>query len=210
MKKWTGLFLMIVLTVSLSGCGAKTVGEADTPKSEQAGEDEPEDSEIDWEVRQYTGVQYTYEVPADWEEIQEMTDGTGVQAFFTKSSADLDAQPSNVIVEVLRQLTEEQKGWDYTDTQMQESFYEYVKTDLLKNRPGVSNTEFSVLETVNAVVYVVDMERETDSGKTAHQTWYFPMGMDYSIILYATDLGDGIVPDVKSVAEHIIETMEAL
>ncbi len=158
----------------------------------------------------FTQDSLQYEIPADWTEVSEMSDPSKGIYFFTRSDIDVNTQPSNVVVEVVKQSTSDVDGIDYSDVEMQQSFREYFEQMVLPTKTGHSNFNFSVEQINGTYVYIPEMDRDTGDGKTVHQTYYYPMGLGYSVIVYATDFQDGISPDVKSVAKQIISTFQVI
>ena len=46
------------------------------------------------------------------------------------------------------------------------------------------------------------------TGVTFSQTQFYPLIDNYSFVVTATDIGDGVTPNVAEVAEYIVMTLE--
>lgn len=74
----------------------------------------------------------------------------------------------------------------------------------------MQNKEYWTEQIGGTWVYSLRFTRETEDGTMVQQTGYFPMGLDYSLAIWATDYRDGCSSSVEEIARYICETLQIL
>ena len=116
--------------------------------------------------------------------------------------------PSNVNVQI-SSLQSNSKNIDYSDEEIKEDFHEFLLSSGQLPEEAQNGAYFT--EEINGVwVYYLTFDREAQDGTSAKQTIYLPMGLDYSIVIWATDFNDGCTPKADDVAKHICATLEII
>ena len=195
----------LLLLFLLAGCGSP---QPDVTPSDSASDgDDANQSQPTWETQAYEDTYLSYEIPADWEKHANSSDELRL-AFFTPQEA-ATATPSNVNVQVLS-LQNRSKDFDYADPEIQKAYYEFLTSPGNGLPTERQDTEYWAEEINGTWVYCITFARDAGDGTMVQQTAYFPMGLDYSLAIWATDFQDGSTPSVREVAEHICQTLEIL
>lgn len=197
------LFLLL-----LAGC-------AGTPQSVSAPADpEPSSDEIvadpsqpTWETQVYEDKYLSYEIPANWQKHENSSDEMRLTLFTQQEAAT--ATPSNVSVQILS-LQSQSKDFDYADPEIQELYHQFLISPDSGLTSEAQDGEYVAEQIGGTWVYSISFAREADDGTMVQQTGYFPMGLDYSLAIWATDYQDGCAPPVEEIAKHICETLHIL
>lgn len=160
---------------------------------------------VTWEVQSVSKDDISYEIPTSWTSIPEM-EQTGI-SFYTASDADITLQPSNIVVEVGGQSSIENDTMDYSDPEVQQSFFDFIQQSVLSTMEDVVNSEFSVWNYNDTFVYIVEYDRSVTDTVQAHQTCFYPMGYSKTVVVYATDFNDEISPNVAEAAKAIVASL---
>lgn len=162
-------------------------------------------SQPTWETQQYEDEYLSYEIPANWAKNEEYSSSDLRLAFFTEKDS-ASAMPSNVNIQVLS-LQNRSKDMDYSDPEIQKQYYEFLMSQDSLPLGDAKDITYYTEEIGDRWVYMLSFSRTADDGTEAQQTAYFPMGLDYSLVLWATDFNDGYTPTVDEVAKHICATL---
>lgn len=161
----------------------------------------------DWETQTYQGKYLKYEIPKNWSKNDDNSVDELKLDFFTPTDITSE-MPSNVNVQI-SSLQSNSKNIDYSDEEIKEDFHEFLLSSGQLPEEAQNGAYFT--EEINGVwVYYLTFDREAQDGTSAKQTIYLPMGLDYSIIIWATDFNDGCTPKADDVAKHICATLEII
>lgn len=214
LKLVSALAISLTLTLVSTGCSnAPTTN--DTKSSSVSSNIEESKSDLtnetypkpDWETQTYQGKYLKYEIPKNWSK----NDANSVDElkldFFTQTDTT-SQMPSNVNIQILN-LKSNSKNIDYSDEVTKKDFYDFL---LLSGQlPEEAQTGTYFTEEINGTwVYCLTFERKVSDGIYAKQTAYFPMGLDYSIAIWATDFNDNCTPKVDNIAKYICATLEII
>lgn len=195
------LFLLAGCGSSLQGTSAPT-GSAPTSDGTAADPSQPT-----WETQEYADAYLSYEIPADWQKHENSSDQLRLTLFTPQEAAT--ATPSNVSVQILS-LQNQSKNFDYADPEIQKAYYEFLTSPDSGLPTEMQDQEYWTEQINSTWVYCITFARDAGDGTMVQQTGYFPMGLDDSLVIWATDYQDGCTPPVKEIAEHICETLEIL
>lgn len=168
----------------------------------------PEMDQPDWETQEYTDTYLSYEIPADWAKNETYSSPEYGLTLFTEQEPAVE-MPSNVTVQILS-LHNQSKDFDYSDPEIQEQYHQFLISPDSGLTPEAQDGEYNVEQVAGTWVYSIRFTRETDGGVMVQQTGYFPMGLDYSLAIWATDYQDGCTPSVDEVAVYICQTLKLL
>ncbi len=161
----------------------------------------------DWETQTYQGKYLKYEIPKNWSKNDDNSVDELKLDFFTPTDITSE-MPSNVNVQI-SSLQSNSKNIDYSDEEIKEDFHEFLLSSGQLPEEAQNGAYFT--EEINGVwVYYLTFDREAQDGTSAKQTIYLPMGLDYSIVIWATDFNDGCTPKADDVAKHICATLEII
>lgn len=161
----------------------------------------------DWETQTYQGKYLKYEIPKNWSKNDDNSIDELKLDFFTQTDTTSE-MPSNVNVQI-SSLQSNSKNIDYSDEEIKEDFHKFLLSSGQLPEEAQNGAYFT--EEINGVwVYYLTFDRETPDGVYAKQTIYLPMGLDYSIIIWATDFNDGCTPKVDDIAKYICATIEII
>lgn len=163
------------------------------------------DSAVDWDTTEYENDYLKFQIPANWKENLDYSDNTQLLSFFVSSEATSDMS-SNVNIQITN-TKNQSKDMDYGDPEIQNEFHEF----LISNAGLPSEAKdgaFTVYQTPEFYVYSISFLRQTDDETIVKQTAYLPVGLDYSIMVWATDWNDGTTPSVDEIAMHLCATLE--
>lgn len=158
----------------------------------------------DWETRPFTTGPFSMELPKGWDEVPEMGGYTAI--FFTDSARDIETQPSNVVMEISPDALSDDGApeIDYTDSEIQEEFFQFLKENAESRMGELVNSETELWE--RPLTFILSYDRERDNG-TVRRTCYYPVEPQYhSMVIYATDFGDDIQPELSEVVRHMLDT----
>lgn len=202
-KKIAILCFTAILMLNMMGCqnDEKKENSSGTPQ----GDTNSMDTAVDWETKEYEDTYLKYEIPSNWE-LNPNYSNEGMRLVFFASSEASSGNPSNVNVQVTS-LKSNSKNLDYGDASIQDEFHDFLISEAgLPNE--AKNGVFKVFQTADFYVYTISFSRVTDSGIKVQQTAYIPVGLDYSIIIWATDWKDNTSPSVEEVAMHLCNTLQ--
>ena len=192
----------------LAGCAGNDQGseapQSPDPSSDAIVEDQ---SQAEWETQVYEDEYLSYEIPASWKKHENSSDEMRL-TLFTQQEAATDT-PSNVSVQSLS-LQSQSKDFDYSDPEIQKLYREFLISADSGLPAEAQGGEYWTEQIGGTWVYSISFAREADDGTIVQQTGYFPMGLDYSLAIWATDYQDGCTPPVEEVAKHICETFHIL
>lgn len=208
LKPFIALTIILSFNLSCSGC-------SNNPKSTTGNNNNSSVSfstketypKPDWETQTYEGKYLKYELPKNWSK----NDANSVDEinldFFTQTDATSQTA-SNINIQVVN-LQSNSKNIDYSDEQVQKDFHKFLLSSGQLPKEAENGKYFT--EEINGIwVYYLTFDRETQDGSSAKQTIYLPMGLDYSIIIWATDFNDGSTPKVDDIAKYICATLEII
>lgn len=197
-----------LLLLLLAGCGSSMQSTSTPTGSEPASDGATADqSQPTWETLEYTDAYLSYEIPADWQKHENSSDELRLTLFTPQEAAT--ATPSNVSVQILS-LQNQSKNFDYADPEIQKAYYEFLTSPGSGLPTEMQDKEYWTEQINGTWVYCITFARYAGDGTMVQQTGYFPMGLDYSLAIWATDYQDGCTPPVREIAEHICETLEIL
>lgn len=214
LKLVSALAISLTLTLVSTGCSNAPTTD-DTKSSSVSSNIEESKSDLtnetypkpDWETQTYQGKYLKYEIPKNWSK----NDANSVDElkldFFTQTDTT-SQMPSNVNIQILN-LKSNSKNIDYSDEVTKKDFYDFL---LLSGQlPEEAQTGTYFTEEINGTwVYCLTFERKVSDDIYAKQTAYFPMGLDYSIAIWATDFNDNCTPKVDDIAKYICATLEII
>lgn len=168
------------------------------------------DGALDAACVEYELGRFSFEIPADWTAV----DGTGMGLvngvyFLPPGTDEEDFQFSaHVAVETSDESVYTGGGTpDFTDADMQESFFGYQLASTYSNMGGLSDLEFAVWEVPGGeVVYIEQFLRSNDT-LTMYQTTYHVMNTGWGMDVNASYFGEDASPEVNAVARHLIATL---
>lgn len=214
LKLVSALAISLTLTLVSTGCSnapttnytksSSVSSNIEESKSDLKNETYPKP---DWETQTYQGKYLKYEIPKNWSK----NDANSVDElkldFFTQTDTT-SQMPSNVNIQILN-LKSNSKNIDYSDEVTKKDFYDFL---LLSGQlPEEAQTGTYFTEEINGTwVYCLTFERKVSDDIYAKQTAYFPMGLDYSIAIWATDFNDNCTPKVDDIAKYICATLEII
>lgn len=189
-----------LLLVLLAGCA----GTSAPTGSQSSSQDQPQ---VEWETQSYEDAYLSYEIPASWQK-HENSDDEMRLTLFTQQDAPSQT-PSNVCVQILS-LQNRSKDFDYSDPEIQKAYYEFLISPDSGLTEEAQSGEYWTQQIGGTWVYSIRLVREASDGTMVRQTGYFPMGLDYSLVVWATDYKDGCTPPVDEIAKHICQTLQIL
>lgn len=216
LKSFISLAISLGLTLSCTGCSntQKSTAKNNNNSSVSFTTKENKDDSTketypkpDWETQIYKGKYLKYEIPKNWSKneahsIEEMN-----LDFFTPTDTTSE-MPSNINIQI-SSLQSNSKNIDYSDEKIKEDFHKFLLSSGQLPEEAQSGKYFT--EEINGIwVYYLTFDREIQDGLSAKQTIYLPMGLDYSIIIWATDFNDGSTPKVDDIAKYICATLEII
>lgn len=192
----------------LAGCaGSSQSSTAPTGSQPASDRIEADQSQPTWETQVYEDTYLSYEIPADWQKHENSSDELLLTLFTPQEAAT--ATPSNVSVQILS-LQNQSKNFDYADPEIQKAYYEFLTSPGSGLPTEMQDKEYWTEQINGTWVYCITFARDAEDGTMVQQTGYFPMGLDYSLAIWATDYQDGCNPPVEEIAEHICETLQIL
>lgn len=157
-------------------------------------------SKPEWETKEESTGNLSYQVPADWVITEDVTGQGGI--IYIPSDADVNAGSSNVNL-VVQETTD--KAVPLKD--MQDAFSTQFEQQLLaQGADAVTNIKTDSFTAPIGDVYVISYELSL-AGMTFKQTQYYPLMDNYIVVITATDIEDDIDPEVVSVAEYLTKTL---
>lgn len=194
------LFLLL-----LAGCAgdpqSTSAPTGSAPSSEVIAADQ---SQPTWETQEYEDTYLSYEIPAGWKKHENSSDDMRL-TLFTQQEPTTD-MPSNVCVQILS-LQSQSKDFDYADPEIQELYHQFLISSDSGLTAEAQDGEYATEQIGDTWVYSISFAREAEDGTMVQQTGYFPMGLDYTLAIWATDYKDGCTPPVEEIAKHICETL---
>ncbi len=170
---------------------------------EEVPPEQPEESAVEWETQPYEDAYLSYEIPATWAKNAEYS--SDQVAFFTEQAPKTET-PSNVIVQVLS-LQSRSQDLDYSDPEIQKMYYEFLVSEAGGLPEGIQDKEYMTEKINGTWIYSLSFTRDAGDGTMVRQTGCFPMGLPYTLVIWATDFQDGCTPLVDEVAKHIGATL---
>lgn len=220
LKKYMVSCLAVLLVLGLSGCqsGGSGAGSSDNMASSGAdssqAREEPSarltdaaviDAAIAWETEEYQDDYLTYDIPAGWERNAGFSNDANRFTFFTPSQGDTET-PSNVNVQI-NSLSNQSRDMDYGNPEIQSLFHQFLLTE--GGLPSeAEDGAFTVYQAQDFYVYSIAFPRTVNGGAQVEQAVYLPVGLDYSVTIWATDWKDGASPSAAQAAEHICATLQ--
>lgn len=197
-----------LLLLLLAGCGTSLQSTSTSTGPESASnEDVTSQSQPTWETQEYEDAYLSYEIPEDWKKHENSSEELRLTLFTPQEAAT--ATPSNVNVQILS-LENQSKNFDYADPEIQKAYYEFLTSPGSGLPTEMQDKEYWTEQINDTWVYCITFARDAGDGTMVQQTGYFPMGLDYSLAIWATDYQDGCTPPVREIAEHICKTLEIL
>lgn len=194
------LFLLL-----LAGCaGSPQSAPAPTDAGPTSDEVVADQSQPTWETQVYEDEYLSYEIPASWQKHENSSDDMRLTLFTQQDPAT--ETPSNVCVQILS-LQSQSKDFDYSDPEIQKLYYEFLVSPESGLTEEAQGGEYWTEQMDGTWVYSIRFSREAGDGTMVQQTGYFPMGLDYSLVIWATDYQDGCTPPVDEIAKHICQTL---
>lgn len=207
-RKWAVVCGILCLAL-LGGCTQQetTAPEETQQQTQQQTADTAQtENAAQWETQVYEDDQLRYEIPANWVKNEEYSNSDMMFTFFCPQDTTSET-PSNVNIQVLS-LDNQSKDMDYADPEIQEQYHEFLLSANGIPQEEAKNGEYTTEQIGDTWVYMLSFPRTAEDGTIVQQTAYFPMGLDYSIVLWATDFKDDCTPSVDEVAKHICATLE--
>lgn len=233
-KRYLVICVTVILTISMAGCqfsgGRKKSAGADSSKngsnsveassiesqanepSSEKSSNEPSSVEVDtitpvveWGTKTYEDEYLKYQIPDNWEQNTDFSDAANRLTLFT-SSEPASKNPSNVNVQITS-IKSQGKDMNYGDPEVQNDFHHFLTTEAglpEEAKDGI----FTVYQTKDFYVYSISFTRTVEDGTKVKQTAYIPVGLDYAIMIWATDWNDSASPSVEEFARHICATLE--
>lgn len=167
----------------------------------------PEGSPQEWETQVYEDAYLSYEIPASWQ-IHENSSEELRLTLFTEQEPAVQ-RPSNVSVQILS-LQSRSRDFDYADPEIQALFHQFLIRPDSGLAAEAQEGAYAAEQIGDTWVYSIRFVREADDGTLVQQTGYFPMGLDYTLAVWATDYRDGCTPAVEDIAVHICETLQII
>lgn len=206
----------VLIFAMLTGCAAKdqqatsapsanTENKAEKPKEDTKKSEPKQAPQPDWETQVYEDDYLRYEIPANWVKNESYSNNQMRLSFFTEKEAKTET-PSNVNIQVLH--LNNSNGIDYADPQVQKEFHEFLLSPDGLPQKEAQNGVYAVEQINDIWVYSLSFPRDAGNGTIVQQTVYFPMGLDHSIVIWATDFKDNCTPTVTEIAKHICATLQ--
>ncbi len=181
-------------------------GQEQTPSSN---DDTPQKvAQTEWETQVYEDEYLRYEIPASWAKNEDYSLSDMRLAFFTEKDPATE-KASNVNIQVLS-LENQSKDMDYSDPKIQKEYHEFLLSPEGLTQKEAQDGDYNAEQIEGVWVYSLSFDRDAGDGTMVRQTAYFPMGLDYAIVLWATDFQDDCTPSVEEVAKHMCATLELL
>lgn len=197
-----------LLLFLLAGCGTTLQSALPSTGAKPASNGDAEDqSQPAWETQEYVDAYLAYEIPANWQKHENSSEELQMTLFTPQEAAT--ATPSNVNVQILS-LQNQSKNFDYADPEIQKAYYEFLISPDSGLPTEMQDKEYWTEQINSTWVYCITFVRDVGDGTMVQQTGYFPMGLDYSLAIWATDYQDDCTPPVREIAEHICKTLEIL
>lgn len=192
----------------LTGCAGSPQNSSALAGSESSSDKMvAEQSQLTWETQIYEDTYLSYEIPANWQKCENSSDELRLTLFTPREAAT--ATPSNVSVQILS-LQNQSKNFDYADPEIQKAYYEFLTSPGSGLPTEMQDKEYWTEQINGTWVYCITFARDAGDGTMVQQTGYFPMGLDYSMAIWATDYQDRCIPPVEEIAKHICETLQIL
>lgn len=201
------LCMSVILTVmSFTGCQSESGGD----QSSDSDNSEKVLSDVSWEVQVYSDDYLSYEIPADWARSDEYSNSERKFEFFQHKDSPSEFS-SNVNIQITKLNTgDQQNKIDYSSEEVQQDFHAFLLQEM--GMPNEANDgEFKVIKSNEGkYIYSLSFERIASNNVLVRQTVFFPVNMEHSIVVWATDFADNVNPPADEVAQHICETLKVI
>lgn len=207
-RKWVILCGVLCLSL-LGGCTQQETPDEtqqDTQQETQQDTAQTDANTSEWETQVYEDDYLRYEIPANWVMDEAYSYPDMMFTFFHQKDTTTET-PSNVNIQILS-TDNQSKDMDYADPEIQKQYHEFLLSTEELPQEAAESGVYTTEQIGDTWVYMLSFPRTAEDGTTAQQTAYFPMGLDYSIVLWATDFQDDTTPNVDEVAKHICATLE--
>lgn len=193
------LMSSLLLLTLLVGCSEKQPNNSDDNAAQTA---QPE-----WETQQYEDQHLSYEIPANWIK-NEASSNNEIPASLFHEDGTESKNPSNVVVALIN--LDSPGDLDYSDPAIQEEFHEFLISPVGLPQEEAKDGEYAAEQIGDLWVYSLAFDRDLGDGTVVRQTVYYPMGLDRTIEVCATDFKDSTSPAVNEVAKNICATLKVL
>lgn len=216
LKSFIALTITLSVALSCTGCSNNPKPTTENNNNSSVSSSAKENKEDltketypkpDWETQTYEGKYLKYELPKNWSKNEAHSVDEMNLDFFTPTDTTSE-MPSNINIQI-SSLQSNSKNIDYSDEKIKEDFHKFLLSS--GQLPDEAQNGKYFTEEINGIwVYYLTFDRETQDGSSVKQTIYLPMGLDYSIIIWATDFNDGSTPKVDDIAKYICATLEII
>ena len=160
------------------------------------------------DVVEYRHGDYVFELPRDWEVVDGADQGLLNGLFLLPPGADKSdfRFSAHVGLELYDGSSLYPEGApDFSDPEVQESFFAYQTISVYSKMSGLSDLEFMVWESAQGMVYIEQFKRSNDT-LTMYQTTYHLMHPERDVAVNAAHFGEDATPGVEEVARHAVNT----
>lgn len=190
----SSLFLLTLLV----GC---------TGKPNNSDDNAAQKTQPEWEAQLYEDQNLSYEIPSNWIKNEESSNDEMSVSLFHEDGTQSN-NPSNVVVAIIN--LDSPEDIDYSDPAIQEEFHEFLISPVGLPQKEAKDGEYAAEQIGDLWVYSLAFDRDLGDGTVVRQTVYYPMGLDRTIEVCATDFKDSTSPAVNEVAKNICATLKVL
>lgn len=200
MKKRNVLALIsgLLLLTLVVGC---------TGKPNNSDDNAAQIAQPEWETQLYEDQYLSYEIPSNWIKNKESSNDEIPASLFHEDGTQSN-NPSNVVVAIIN--LDSPGDLDYSDPAIQEEFHEFLISPVGLPQKEAKDGEYAAEQIGDLWVYSLAFDRDLGDGTVVRQTVYYPMGLDRTIEVCATDFKDNATPAVNEVAKNICATLKVL
>lgn len=200
MKKRNVLALIsgLLLLTLVVGC---------TGKPNNSDDNAAQIAQPEWETQLYEDQYLSYEIPSNWIKNKESSNDEIPASLFHEDGTQSN-NPSNVVVAIIN--LDSPGDLDYSDPAIQEEFHEFLISPVGLPQKEAKDGEYAAEQIGDLWVYSLAFDRDLGDGTVVRQTVYYPMGLDRTIEVCATDFKDNTSPAVNEVAKNICATLKVL
>ena len=187
MKKFSILLLVFVLTATLLFGGCQ--------------KNEPAVPAPSWETESVEENGFSYEIPKGWIRTEDPTNQGSI--VYVPADANLQEGTSNVNL-VIWETGAKAVAFDDLKAALENDLPQQLFANGFSALTDLRTWQIdAAVGTVCAVSYKAEV-----NGATFTQMQYYPLVDHYTLVITATDIGDGITPHVDEVAEYILLSMQ--
>lgn len=201
------LFICVILmAINFTAC------QSDSNNGQTSASDDSNkvSSGVSWQAQEYSDDYLSYEIPVAWARSEEYSNRERNFAFFQAKGSQNEFS-SNVNIQITKLNTgDQQNKIDYSSEEVQQDFHEFLLQQMGMPKEA-GEGEFKVVKSDSGrYIYSLSFERMASNNTLVRQTVFFPMNMEHSIVVWATDFSDNVNPPVDEVARHMCETLKVI